>query len=536
MALSLKLNPLCRPLETYLNTKILNMKRDGACISLWQDKMPDYRVKSAGSLSNRLFDVVIVGGGITGITTGLLLQRAGKSVLIAEAHNLGYGTTGGTTAHLNTIMDNPYDKIIKNFNKEKAKLVAKAIRQSLELFRQNIQELKIDCGYREQPGYLYSQDEQQSKELDEIFEASKTCGVEVSVSNTIPVKVPFEKALEFPGQACLHPTRYIYALAKSFEDAGGIIAQDCRITGVEENDVLDISSSRGPIKASNLIYATHIPPGVNVLHFRCAPYRSYAMAVKLKNEEDYPDGLAYDMYDPYHYYRTQEIDGEKYLVVGGEDHKTAHEENTEGRFLALEAYIRQFYEIDRIAFKWSSQYFEPTDGIPYIGNLPGHGSNIYVATGYGGNGITYSGVAALTLSDMLVTGESEFQSLFNPSRIKPVAGFANFVKEAADVVQQFIGGYFSREKLEEVSDLAPGEGKVVRYEGKSLALYKDERGLLHAVNPACTHIKCTIGWNAAEKSWDCPCHGSRFSVDGEVLTGPARKDLEQIRMEELVKH
>jgi glycine/D-amino acid oxidase-like deaminating enzyme/nitrite reductase/ring-hydroxylating ferredoxin subunit len=517
------------------NYKNKLMKRDGASISLWQDKTPDYKVKPVGSLSNMVFDVVIVGGGITGITTGLLLQRAGKSVMIAEAHNLGFGTTGGTTAHLNTIMDNTYDKLIKNFNKEKASSVAKAVKESLELFKKNIAELKIDCGYKEEPAYIYAQEESQVKDLDSIFEATNECGVEVSISNTIPVKVPFEKALEFPGNARLHPIRYIYALAKAFEEAGGIIAQDCRITNVEENDLLDITSSRGPIRANQLIYATHIPPGVNLLHFRCAPYRSYAMAIKLKDEKDYPKGLAYDMYDPYHYYRSQEIDGEKYMIVGGEDHKTAHEDNTEARFTCLESYVRGYYDIDKVAFRWSSQYFEPNDGIPYIGQLPGHGSNMFVATGYGGNGITYSGVAALTLTDLIVTGKSEYEDLFRPSRIKPVAGFANFVKESADVVQQFIGGMFSREKLNELSELPPGEGRIVKYEGKSLALYKDDNGMLHAVNPACTHIKCTIGWNSVEKSWDCPCHGSRFSVDGEVLTGPARKDLEVIKMEDLVK-
>jgi Rieske Fe-S protein len=223
------------------------------------------------------------------------------------------------------------------------------------------------------------------------------------------------------------------------------------------------------------------------------------------------------------------------MIVGGEDHKTAHEENTNACFTRLESYVRQYYDIDRVAFRWSSQYFEPNDGIPYIGQLPGHGSNMFVATGYGGNGITYSGVAALTLTDLLVTGKSKYADLFNPSRIKPVAGFVNFVKESADVVQQFIGGMFSREKLDELSELVPGEGRIVKYEGKSLALYKDDNGMLHAVNPACTHIKCTIGWNSAEKSWDCPCHGSRFSVDGEVLTAPARKDLEVIKMEDLVK-
>jgi Rieske Fe-S protein len=174
--------------------------------------------------------------------------------------------------------------------------------------------------------------------------------------------------------------------------------------------------------------------------------------------------------------------------------------------------------------------------LPYIGHLPGHPQNMFVATGYGGNGITYSAIAALTLTEMIVNDKSEYEKLFDPNRIKPVAGFSNFVKEAADVTGKFIGGIFPKEKLEELADLAPGEARVIKYENYSIALYKDEAGNLHAVNPACTHIKCEVGWNAVEKSWDCPCHGSRFSYDGEVLTAPARKDLEIIRLEELIEH
>jgi glycine/D-amino acid oxidase-like deaminating enzyme/nitrite reductase/ring-hydroxylating ferredoxin subunit len=511
------------------------MKRDGASVSLWQDGMSDYKSKKI-SLSNKVFDVLIAGGGITGVTTGLLLQRAGKSVMIAEAHNIGFGTTGGTTAHINNFFDSPYYQVIKNFGEDKAQLLAKAAHQALSLIKKHVKEFEIDCGYKELPGYLYSQNEKQSKELEDILEASQKLGIDVDYSDNIPVAIPFEKAIAFKQQAQFHPARYIYSLAAAFEKLGGVLIEDCRITGVEENETLNISSSRGSIKAKNLIYATHIPPGVNLLHFRCAPYRSYAMAIKLKNEKDYPDGLAYDMYDPYHYFRTQEVDGSTFFVAGGEDHKTAHEENTEACFTRLESHVRKFYDTDEIAFRWSSQYFEPVDGLPYIGHLPGHPQNMYVATGYGGNGMTYSAIAALTLADMIVNDKSEYEKLFDPNRIKPVAGFSNFVKEAADVTGKLIGAIFPKEKLEEFADLAPGEARVIKYEDHSIALYKDESGRLHAVSSACTHIKCSVGWNAAEKTWDCPCHGSRFSYDGEVLTAPALKDLEAIRLEELVEH
>ena len=286
----------------------------------------------------------------------------------------------------------------------------------------------------------------------------------------IPVPVDFIKAIVYERQAQFHPAKYFYALAKAFEDAGGTLLQECRITGVKENNTLEIESSRGRINALQMIYATHVPPGVNLLHFRCAPYRSYAMAVKLK-DDNYPDALAYDMYDPYHYYRTQEIDGEKYLIAGGEDHKTAHKENTEACFTKLESYLHKYFDIEEISFKWSSQYFQSTDGLPYIGHLPGNPDNIFVATGFGGNGMTYSHVTALLLTDLIANGKSRYEKLFDPNRIKPVAGFANFVKEAADVVGEFVGKWFSSSKIKELRNLANGEAKVVKYEGDILLLY-----------------------------------------------------------------
>ena len=188
----------------------------------------------------------------------------------------------------------------------------------------------------------------------------------------------------------------------------------------------------GTLQAKYMIYATHIPPGVNLLHMRCAPYRSYVMAIELEDGR-YPEGPAYDMYDPYHYYRTQETNGKKYLIAGGEDHKTGHEENTEEPFARLERYLRGIFKIKEIKFKWSSQYFEPADGLPYIGQMPGGPENILVATGFGGNGMIYSHVAARVLTEKLTKSPDPYHGLFNPGRVKPVAGFSSFVKENADV-------------------------------------------------------------------------------------------------------
>jgi glycine/D-amino acid oxidase-like deaminating enzyme/nitrite reductase/ring-hydroxylating ferredoxin subunit len=516
------------------NKKSNFMKRDGATTSLWQDKMQTY-IPKAQHIPKQVFDVVIAGAGVTGITTGLQLQKAGKKCLIAEAHTVCFGTTGGTTAHLNTFFDTSYYQIQKDFGEDAIQLVASATGRALDLYRSNIEEYSINCGYKQKDGYLYSKDDKQTEQLDKIFEASKQAGVDVSYSDRIPIPVEFQKAIVYRDQAQVHPSRYVYALAKAFEEAGGVLLENCGVEDVAEKEGgVVVQTSCGVVEASYLIYATHIPPGINLLHFRCAPYRSYAMAVKFTGDV-YPEGLSYDMYDPYHYYRTQEIDGEKYFIVGGEDHKTGHEENTEACFNRLEAHARNYFPVDRVVFKWSSQYFEPGDGLAYIGLLPGSSGNILVATGYGGNGMTYSHIAAPLLTDLILKKENAYAALFNPNRVKPMAGLASFVKENADVVAQFIGKRISAGKIHELSDLAHGEARLVKYEGDTLAIYKDEGGQLHALNPVCTHAKCVVDWNSAEKTWDCPCHGARYSIHGEVLTGPARKGLEVVQLVDLVE-
>ena len=342
--------------------------------------------------------------------------------------------------------------------------------------------------------------------------------------------IPCLQAVRVSGQAKFNPTEYVYGLARVFEALGGTIVQDCP---VQEREELEVITPKGRFSATDIIYATHIPPGVNLLHLRCAPYRSYAMAVTLENG-NYPEDLSYDMYDPYNYYRTQIVNGKPYFIVGGMDHKTGHVEETEQCFRKLEAHIRKYFPVQEICYRWSSQYFESADGLPYIGHLPGTPGHVYVATGYGGNGMVYSSVAALLLRQLVLDEPSPYTQLFDPNRIKPVAGFTSFIKHNVDVVKQFAGKFLSPEKIPELSSLAAGEGKVVKYEDQKLAVYKSDAGEIHAIHPICTHMRCEVKWNSAERSWDCPCHGARYDVDGNVLTGPAAQGLEQVQISKLV--
>ena len=506
------------------------MKRDGASKSIWQEGMKDYQPVNSWNKDD-IYDVLIVGGGITGLTTALLLQTAGKKCALAEAHNIGFGSTGGTTAHLNTILDTTYDVIEKNFSKESAKVVASGTREAIHLVEQLVKQYNIGCDFVYEPSFIFSTTDEQSGQLEKIVAAAVRANVDADFTEEFSASFSHQKACRFESQARLHISRYLYGLALAFEKNGGILLQQCIVNKVEEKGHFSADTSLGTIQANKIVYATHIPPGTNILHFRNAPYRSYVQAFTLKNG-DYPRGLIYDMNDPYNYYRTQMINGKEYIIAGGFDHKTGHNHNTEEVFVEQEAFLRKHFDIDTIDFKWSSQYYTPVDGLPYIGLLPGE-NRIYTATGFGGNGITYGSLAGKIISDLIIKTVSPYEKLFDPNRIKPVAGFKEFVKEGADVISQYISLQFSYKKIKELAQIAPGEAMLAEWEGKKLALYKDENGDLHVLDPICPHEKCLVVWNNAEKSWDCPCHGSRFGCNGALLTGPAKKDLFQIIWEDI---
>jgi glycine/D-amino acid oxidase-like deaminating enzyme len=271
-----------------------DMNRDGYMKSLWQDGCPDYISKNSWDKA-MVYDVLIVGGGVTGLTTALLLQEQGKKCIVAEAHNLGFGTTSGTTAHLNTILDTPYNIIQKDFGKEGARLMADASREAIDKIEELIEHYDIQCGFGYKSGYLFAQDEKEEKELDDIKRAAEDAGCVTSWSTQIPVPMPFTKVVRFEFQAQLHNTRYLLALAAAFEAAGGVILQQCAVQlAVEDGEVVTATTTMGELQACHLVYATHIPPGLDILHLRCAPYRSYAAAFRLADDA-YPDALAYDM-------------------------------------------------------------------------------------------------------------------------------------------------------------------------------------------------------------------------------------------------
>ncbi|MEJ7693366.1 FAD-dependent oxidoreductase, partial [Daejeonella sp.] len=323
---------------------------------------------------------------------------------------------------------------------------------------------------------------------------------------------------------------YLQGLLQAYVKAGGVIIENIKIEGIDTEDGIHTAKSGEQVfKGKHIVYATHTPPGINVFSFRCAPYRSYVIAIKLKSGA-YPKGLIYDMQDPYHYIRTHEIDGQELLLVGGNDHKTGHDD-PEKAFDDLEKYIRKYFNVSSVKYKWSSQYYIPVDGLPYVGQIPFYADRIYCATGYNGNGMMLGSISAQILAETIMGKEHPYADLFSTTRIKPVDGFTEFVKENADVVYHFIADRLSVHETDSLKRLKPGTGKVVKFDNRKIAAYRDEKGDIHALNPVCTHAACIVNWNAEEKSWDCPCHGARYDIEGKVLNGPAERDLGKIELE-----
>lgn len=452
--------------------------------------------------------------------------------LILEAHEIGFGTTGGTTAHINTMLDVPYSTLVRHFGASGAQLVAAATREGRDLVAANVATYEIDCDFAYKDGILFAEDDAEADTLREILDASIESGVDVEeVSGaSVPLPVQARKAICYRKQAQMHPLRYLHALARSFESAGGTVMHTATVVDAVHSDgIHQVELEGGTLfRGRHLVYATHIPLGINILHFRCAPYRSYVLAAQV-GPAQYPDVLAYDMKEPYHYFRTVEADGKRYLILGGADHKTAQGDPL-ASFRELEAYLRRHFEVTSVDYRWSSQFFESTDGLPYIGHLPGGSDDTYVATGFGGNGILFGSFSAILLSDLILRRASPYEQLFSPKRVKPVAGFASFVKENANVAYRFLADRFRVEELENLVELPAGTGTVVRLDKRKIALYKSPSNAISALSPVCTHAGCIVAWNDAEKTWDCPCHGGRYSVYGEVLTGPPRKALEKISL------
>lgn len=504
------------------------IKRDGNKISIWQDTV---EFPLAGMDKSLCYDVLIIGAGITGLSTGLRLQREGLNCLLIDAHNMAFGTSSGTSAHLNTVLDTPYTDIIRQHGIDKAIQVARSARQAILDIEENVETYGIDCDLRRCKGYMYAQDEEQETELHRLKEAIAKVKIDVAEVKEVPIPFDYTQAIVFEGQGAFHPTKYMLGLRSAFLDLGGQLVENSLVQQVNTgaDDKLEVKTANGQLwLARKVVYATHTPLGVQWMNFRLAPYRSYIQVFELQNDADCPEAVIYDMDEPFHYFRTVWHEGKPLLMVGGQDHKTAHDANERYNFSELEAFVRGKYEVKEKKYEWSSQYYESQDALPFIGYCTSRThKNELLATGYGGNGMIFGTLAARILSDLIIKGKSKYEKLYSPTRVGPLSAVRDLLIENLDVIKSFVKGRLRAEDMEELAELGRGEANVIRYEGDKIGVYKDENGRLYGVDPVCRHAACIVKWNTAEKSWDCPCHGARYDCEGHLLNGPALAPLKK---------
>lgn len=472
-------------------------------------------------------DVCIVGGGITGITAALQLSKAGQRVVLLEAEKLAYGTTGSSSNHLNTQIDFGYRNVEKKFDKQVARLVAASRSQGIDFIEKNVREYGIDCDFKRIDGFLYTEREEEVDTLGREYEACLRAGLEVDKVKSISLPFPVKMALHFNQQAAFHSIKYVLGMARQVESLQGRIFENSRVIDLDKN-TMTLKTAQGTVKAAKVFLATHMPLFINIHQSTSSPYRSYMIAVKVDN---YPqDALYWDMFDPYHYTRIYEHQGQKWLAIGGADHKTGHADPSKDYYKDLEAYARMRYNVQEVSYRWSQQYFEPSDGLPFIGVSP-FGAT-YMATGFSGDGLVYGTVAGMLVADQILGNDNPWAKAYDSKRFKPFASAEEFVKHNVDVAKHLITDRFTSK---DISGLKMGQGVVIRKEGHNYAVSKNDDGQLQACSAVCTHMGCIVHWNHMDKTWNCGCHGSQFSASGRVTMGPATKDLEKVNPDILDK-
>lgn len=465
-------------------------------------------------------DVIIVGGGIVGITTAYLLKQLNVTVAVIDADRIAQGATGHTTAKITSQHDLVYSKLIKHLGQERARQYAEANESAIGLIAQLVKEKEIDCDFSRQHAYLYTQSDKYIQKIQNEVEDARSLGIGARYLEQLPLPLEIKAAECFENQAQFHPRKYVLALASQIPGDGSYIFEQTRAVDFHEgNPCTVITESGHKVTAEHMVIATRFPAyGSTGYYFaRMCPERSYALGIRIKGE--YPGGMYITAEEPGRSLRFAPADGGDLLIVGGEHHKPGQGPNTNQHYANLVDFARKTFDVTEMLYRWSTQDYTTLDDIPYVGRITSKSPNVYVATGFRKWGMTNSTASAMLLKDLIVKGESPWAPVYDPSRFEADPMIKNLVKTNFYVATHLIGDKLKN--VPKVPDLKPGEAQVISHDGNKIGVYKDEKGKTHAVDVTCTHMGCELGWNAAELSWDCACHGSRFTYEGEIIEGPA---------------
>ena len=493
--------------------------------SLWIADTPQTDYPRLGEGERVTADVAVIGAGITGLTTALLLQRGGARVALVEAGRVCSGVTAYTTGKVTTLHGLVYGPLRETFGIETAQTYAEANRAGFTQIAAFVDELGIDCGWERRPSYTYTTDEATVAKIEREVEVAQALGFPAAF--TTETELPFEvlAAVRFEDQAQFHARRYGLALAEALAAAGGQVFEQSRVVDVDTSRGRCTVASGGTVEAEHVVLATQIPILDRGGFFaKTHPSRSYLTAFETEGEP-----LA-GMYlgKGGTTWTLRSAEGGRYLITGGQAHKSGQEPDTPARYAAIERWTREHFAVGRAAYRWSAEDYMPVDGLPYVGKLPLGNGRVWLGTGYQKWGLTNGSAAALMIRDGIEGRPNPWAHTFDANRADVGASAKDFVKENLDVAKRFVCDRVRHLTGVEPEAVAVGKGAIVEAaDGERVGAFRDEEGRLHAVSLTCTHLGCHVTWNPAERSWDCPCHGSRFGVDGEVLHGPAVRPLEQ---------
>jgi glycine/D-amino acid oxidase-like deaminating enzyme/nitrite reductase/ring-hydroxylating ferredoxin subunit len=496
--------------------------------SLWIDTAP---ASTFPQLDRDLrVDALIVGGGITGLTAAYLLRKLGQSVAVVERGQIGRAETGHTTAHLTYATDARLSELVKRFGRDHAQAAWDAGASAMAQIQSITSDAGIDCGLRSVPAFLVAAPDAdlkaESERLLEEATLASEFGFDASFVETSPL---FGRpAMRLANQLKFHPLKYLAALAGEIVRLGGHVFENTEVAEFL-NDPRRVTANGHTITFDFAVLATHVPLQGNtntlsatLLQTKLAGYSTYAIEARFPSEA-LQEMLCWDTADPYLYLRVDRSDGGDSLILGGEDHKTGQETDTEACFQRLEQKLRAFMPDARVERRWSGQVIESVDGLPYIGEV---GDGQFIATGFAGNGITFGTLAGIMARDAASGIINPWRELFAVER-KTLSAAWNYLRENRDYPYYLAKGYLARAE-DGLTGLKPGQGRIVRQNGSKVAAFCDKHGTIHVLSATCPHLGCIVAWNEAERTWDCPCHGSRFHATGEVIAGPAEKALERI--------
>ena len=474
-------------------------------------------------------DVVVVGAGITGITAAYLVKQTGRTVALVEKGKWGSGESYCTTAHLSYVTDIRLQELVKTFGRDHAQAVWHAGDAAILQIDEIIRRESIDCDFQWVPGYLHAADNTDAKEASALRDDANLAdelGFSASFVDLVPLMN--RPGIRFADQAQFHPLKYLGQLIKQIPGEGSHVFENTEVH--EVTDGLVVKAGKHAIRCRDIIVATHVPilgktglVKASVFQTKLAGYNSYVLGARLPTDTA-PVALFWDTANPYNYMRVASLDESDYVIFGGADHKTGQNDDTEAPFRQLEKSLREIWPDAQIEDRWSGQVIETHDGLPYIGEVDPHQ---FVATGFSGNGMTFGTLGAMMARDAISQITNPWKDLFSPQRTT-ISKAWDYIKEGVDYPY-----YMMRDRLVTAQDrspetLQPGEGCLLKYNGQKIAAFRDEAGQLSLMSPVCTHLGCLVHWNTAEKTWDCPCHGSRFKCTGEVHAGPAETPLKEL--------